>query len=365
LVEFGLVGGVFFAIMFGAVDAGLLMYVHNAASHAAQVGMITLADEGTTSTADTDAITQLVAAGSGLTTIGHLDEIDIYQVYVCDWQSSTNPSQCTNQSTQPDGTIVAAASNSIYYNAYKPDGTCLSNCVGGAVQWASGSRSDQVSLQLSRSQSAVVQSDPNPVLPHRAEKPMSPLRSSRRERGQAMVETAAVFALIVLLLAGVYAVGTLASDQNTATTAVRAGGRFAAELGNGSSLASCGTCSGLPAELPVDSQIVGETCRIMATMPDLILPITSIVIYNPQTNADGSYSASDPSDNYNVSSTCAITTGSISNGGYPLASRNQTHPSESQVGIYVKYQFKSPTPFFQLNLQTSDYTVITVAPTNV
>ena len=189
---------------------------------------------------------------------------------------------------------------------------------------------------------------------------MSGRRARLRESGQAMIETVIVFVVIVLLLSGVAAVAGLSNDQNTATTAVRAGGRFAAELGNGSKF----NLGGSTDPWPVDSEVVGEVCRVMNTMPDLV-SIQQVIVYEPQTNANGSYSSSDPHDIYQFTSvpTCQVQQSPPPVKQYTLNLRNQRHPNESQVGIYVQYAYKSPTPFFQLNLNASVYTVVTLAPT--
>jgi type II secretory pathway pseudopilin PulG len=172
-----------------------------------------------------------------------------------------------------------------------------------------------------------------------------------------MIETVIVFVIIVLLLAGVSAVAGVSTDQNTATTAVRAGGRFAAELGNGSSLALGGSTN----PFPVDSQIVGEVCKVMNTMPNLTT-INQVIVYQPQTNPDGSYSSSDAHDVYTFTSVpnCQISQSPPLQ--YTLDLRKQVHPNESQVGVYVQYHYKSPTPFFKLDMNASVYTVVTVAP---
>jgi Flp pilus assembly protein TadG len=180
-------------------------------------------------------------------------------------------------------------------------------------------------------------------------------RQGDNRRGQAMVETTMVVGMILLVLVGVFAVSTLASDQNTATTAVRAGGRFAAELGNGSSM-NIGSTD----PLRVDKEIVSEVCKVASTMPSLTA-INRVVVYRPMTNADGSLNGADLSDAYQVTlGTCAIT--SVLPRAYTLDKRITVHPSEAQVGVFVEYHYVSPTPLFHLDLQATTYTVVTLAP---
>ena len=128
-MEFALAGGLFFFIVIGAINMGLLMLVNSQASQSAGIGMITLADEGTLATADSDAIQALEHAGIGQTSLGHLDEIDIYHTFTCNAESPNDPSECAGQ---PDGTIIVDSSES---NRYAEDGSCIGTC-----SWVPGLR---------------------------------------------------------------------------------------------------------------------------------------------------------------------------------------------------------------------------------
>ncbi|MBV8527783.1 MAG: pilus assembly protein [Candidatus Dormibacteraeota bacterium] len=143
LTEFAIVGGLFFFLVFAAIDFGLMMFVNNAASQSAQMGMITLADEGTTPSADTDSVQSIVSAGIGTTGIGTLDEIDVYKTYVCDQQSPSNPSVCTTPTLQPDGTIIVDTNGCTggvaCVNQYSASGTCLNTC-----PWPASARSNRL-----------------------------------------------------------------------------------------------------------------------------------------------------------------------------------------------------------------------------
>jgi Flp pilus assembly protein TadG len=82
MVEFALVAPVFFAALFGALDGGLLMFSAGAVNHAAGEGMITIAQEGTSSTADTAAVTAMMSGGIAATGFATLDEVDIYLIHI-------------------------------------------------------------------------------------------------------------------------------------------------------------------------------------------------------------------------------------------------------------------------------------------
>jgi Flp pilus assembly protein TadG len=82
MVEFALVAPVFFAALFGALDGGLLMFSSGAVNHATGMGMITVAQEGRTTSADNDALKAMMAGGVAATGFAKVDEVDIYLIHV-------------------------------------------------------------------------------------------------------------------------------------------------------------------------------------------------------------------------------------------------------------------------------------------
>jgi Flp pilus assembly protein TadG len=82
MVEFALVAPVFFAALLGALDGGLLMFSAGAVNHATGIGMITVAQEGTTANADTAALTAMMAGGAAAIGFAKVDEVDIYLIHV-------------------------------------------------------------------------------------------------------------------------------------------------------------------------------------------------------------------------------------------------------------------------------------------
>jgi hypothetical protein len=82
MVEFALVAPLFFAALFAALDGGLLMFSSGAVNHATGVGMITLAQEGTSATADTDAVKAMMSGGIAAMGFAKLDEVDIYLIHI-------------------------------------------------------------------------------------------------------------------------------------------------------------------------------------------------------------------------------------------------------------------------------------------
>ncbi len=184
---------------------------------------------------------------------------------------------------------------------------------------------------------------------------MSPTRR-RSERGQALVETAVVIAVILSLIMGVYAVSQFASDQNTAGTATRAGARLAGELGNGGYTAGS-TASGCQANAKdpcaLDRQIVQQVCQVAATMP-FVSAIVEVDIYR----ATGSGGSGDLTDKY---TSCAANASAVS-ATYTLDFRVVTHPIEAYIGVSLTYKYKSPVPIFPLTTQSTVYTVTQMSP---
>ena len=82
MVEFALVAPVFFVALFGALDGGLLMFSAGAVNHATGTGMITVAQEGTTTSADADALTAMMAGGVAALGFAKLDEVDVYLIHI-------------------------------------------------------------------------------------------------------------------------------------------------------------------------------------------------------------------------------------------------------------------------------------------
>jgi hypothetical protein len=82
MIEFALVAPLLFAALFGSLDGGLLMFSSAAVNHATGVGMITVAQEGTSPSADKDAITTMLSGGIASTGFAKLDEVDIYLIHI-------------------------------------------------------------------------------------------------------------------------------------------------------------------------------------------------------------------------------------------------------------------------------------------
>jgi hypothetical protein len=185
------------------------------------------------------------------------------------------------------------------------------------------------------------------------------VRQVRRDgaRGQALIETAVVIAVILSILMGVYSVGQFASDQNTAGTATRAGARVASELGNGGYNGLSITGCQLTAKDPcaVDRQIVQNVCQIAAAMP-FVTSISEVDIYRVTIPPASGVIAE--VDRY---TSCAAGAGAVS-AAYTLNLRIQTHPNETYIGVSLKYNYRSPVPLVPLTTTATVSTVTLLSP---
>ena len=143
MVEFALTAPLFFFALIATLNVGLLLFTVNAAAESANVGTVTLADEGKAATADTDAITALTTSGLGATNLGSIDQIDIYEL-----------EQCTNGIPSPNLTLACPSSgNGVVpvpqtpaykndYNTFCYNGS--SGCTASDL-WLPSDRSDSAS----------------------------------------------------------------------------------------------------------------------------------------------------------------------------------------------------------------------------
>jgi Flp pilus assembly protein TadG len=132
MVEFAVVAPLFFMALFGSVDGGLLMFSAGAINHSAGLGMIELAQDGNSTTADAYAVGMVVSgsqtsfvANFSSTGFAKIDEVDIYLTHV---------DPVTGAVTQDTNSCGGAAC----VNRYNAAGGAL-----GTNPWSSALRSTQ------------------------------------------------------------------------------------------------------------------------------------------------------------------------------------------------------------------------------
>ncbi len=172
------------------------------------------------------------------------------------------------------------------------------------------------------------------------------LRPRRVSRGQALVETALFFTILMLLVAGATDVSTLLTDHLSIVYAARQGARIGSTLGDSSS-ADCGIIGAVQAALAGDANV----------------SLTQIIIYNSDANG----LPTGREEIYTGDTQCNQATGQPTNSpsvnGWPANTRNNTVFMEDSLGVELDYRYT-----FQLNLLgggsflSSDHAVAPIEP---
>jgi len=171
-------------------------------------------------------------------------------------------------------------------------------------------------------------------------------------RGQALVEFAAFFTLIMMLLAGLINVGGLLDDHLNVMYAARQGARTAAVMGT-QSMSDCA--------------IVGAVQAALANVPNLQLQ--QIVIY--RADAYGKPQGTSSETIYPGATACTISGGTASfslsptTNNYPPGARNNTPYTEDSVGVELDYTYTFQFPLFGGRFSAADRSVMPVSPITI
>jgi Flp pilus assembly protein TadG len=155
--------------------------------------------------------------------------------------------------------------------------------------------------------------------------------------------------LLLVLLFGVFNVGILIVDKVVAAYAARQGARLAAVLGNGQT-------AGL-----TTLQIDRNVCQsVLASSGGLVYgTITEIDVYQADAAgaaSNGSYNpAVNPYDRYDGACN------QLSQ-GFPASARGQTPPNEVSIGVWLKWQYITPTGYQAASLTLTEYCVMKTSP---
>jgi Flp pilus assembly protein TadG len=186
-------------------------------------------------------------------------------------------------------------------------------------------------------------------------KPASPRarRRSRRSPGQALVEFAAFFVFIMLLVAGVVDIGGLLDDHVSIEYATRQGARTAAVLGT-QSVADCA--------------IIGAINAAVANMPNM--RVTQIIIY--KSGANGLPLGSSSETIYPGNTICTVSGSSYTLSqvptlnNYPPANRSNLAFTEDSVGIELDYTYTFQLPILGGGtFSAADRAIMPVSPITV
>ena len=143
LVEFALVGGLFFFLIFSIVNGAFFLYGRGAIEHAADVGVATLAAEGNCnggpncllSNADQVAISRMGAAGLTTTALFTVTEIDIYRETQNANGTLSDDTTC-NSTTNPPFASPDTGGTTLCENRYMTNGAQI----GGSLPWPPSAR---------------------------------------------------------------------------------------------------------------------------------------------------------------------------------------------------------------------------------
>jgi Flp pilus assembly protein TadG len=175
-------------------------------------------------------------------------------------------------------------------------------------------------------------------------------RGRRRESGQALLEFALFFVLILFMIAGVVDVGGLLNDHVSIEYATRQAARTGAVLGN-QQTSDCAIISAVNASL---SSVANVT-------------ITQIMIYDAE--SDGLPQGLSTESIYTGDLSCTIfgNTPTLSESAipdnYPPSSRDDNAYTEDSLGVQVNYSYTFQFPLLGNGVfQATDYTVMPINP---
>ncbi len=172
----------------------------------------------------------------------------------------------------------------------------------------------------------------------------------RHSAGQALIEFAAFFVFMMLLIAGIVDVGGLLDDHVSIVYATRQGARTAAVLGTQPS---------------ADCAIIGAIDAAVANMPNMV--VTQIIIY--KAGSDGLPLGTTTETSYPGNTTCTVAGGTYSLSqapilnNYPPANRSNAAYTEDSVGVELDYTYTFQLPLLGSGtFSAADRTVMPVSP---
>lgn len=190
-----------------------------------------------------------------------------------------------------------------------------------------------------------------------------PLRS---QLGQSVIEIAIATPVLITLLLGAFNAAVLVSDKVIAGGACRQGARLGAELGG-----TITNTSLPPMTLTeADGYITKNVLAVAKAMNYSV--VSDIYIYSPL-EADGNLpldsagtptTASDKYDWFHITDTAGsyiVSAPTYGNGGLTLNDRLQVPPSETPIGVKLRWTYIPPTGL-NINLILTEYAVFLAAP---
>jgi hypothetical protein len=191
-------------------------------------------------------------------------------------------------------------------------------------------------------------------------------KSRRSQLGQSIVEIAIATPVLITLLLGAFDTSVLVSDKVIASAAARQGARLGAELGG------TVTNTTIPAMTltEADNYITKNVLAVAKAMN--YSQLSDIYIYSPA-EVDGNLpvngagtptTAGDAYDWFKVSGPPTAYTLSLptyGNGGLTLDRRLQVPPSETPIGVKLRWTYAPPTGL-GISVVLTEYAVFLAAP---
>jgi Flp pilus assembly protein TadG len=190
-------------------------------------------------------------------------------------------------------------------------------------------------------------------------------RSGRSQLGQSIVEIAIATPVLVALLLGAFDTAVMVSDKVIAGGACRQGARLGAELGG-----TVTNTSAPPMTLAEADQYVARNVLAVAKAMNYSA-LTDIYIYSPTevdgnmtVNGAGTPTSADRYDWFKVTGAPgSYNLGAVvyGNGGLTLDNRLQIPPTETPIGVKLRWTYAPPTGL-GLNIVLTEYAVFLAAP---
>ena len=189
--------------------------------------------------------------------------------------------------------------------------------------------------------------------------------SRRSQLGQSLVEIAIATPVLVALLLGAFDTGVMVSDKVIAGGACRQGARLGAELGG-----TITNTSVPPMSLAEADQYVARNVLAVAKAMNYST-LSDIYIYSPleadgnmPVNGSGTPVSADRYDWFKVTGvpgSYTLAAPTFGNLGLDLDHRLQIPPSETPIGVKLRWKYQPPTGL-GLNVALTEYAVFLAAP---
>jgi Flp pilus assembly protein TadG len=190
-------------------------------------------------------------------------------------------------------------------------------------------------------------------------------KSRMGQLGQSIVEIAIATPVLVALLLGAFDTAVLVSDKVIAGGACRQGARLAAELGGTVTNNSVPPMSWGEADLYIARNVLAVAKAMNYSV------LTDIYIYSPAevdgnlpVNGTGTPVSADRYDWFKVTGvpgSYTLAAPTFGNLGLDLDHRLQIPPSETPIGVKLRWKYQPPTGL-GLNVALTEYAVFLAAP---